>query len=58
MGSSANQYGQTVDVKPLTAKYSLSFGESWPNLDLKVSNVVVTTTWSYKRGCRWLRVSL
>ena len=44
MESNANQYGQTVDVKPPTAKCSLSFVESWPNLDLKVSNVVVTTT--------------
>ena len=56
------KYGQTVDAKPLTAnsakKRSLPFAESWPNLDLNVSNVVVTTTRSYKRGGRKVRVSL
>ena len=58
MGSNANQYGQTVDVKLLTAKCSLSFAESWPSLDLKVSNVVVTTMRSYKRGGLKVKVSL
>ena len=41
------KYGQTVDVKPLTANpknRSLPFTESWLILNLKVSNVVVTTT--------------
>ena len=37
------KYGQTGNVKPLTANHSLSFAVKWPNLDLKVSNVY--TTW-------------
>jgi len=32
-------YGQTGNVKPLTANRSLSFPVKWPNLDLKVSIV-------------------
>ena len=37
------KYGQTGNVKPLTANRSLSFAIKWPNLDPKVSNVY--TTW-------------
>ena len=31
------KYGQTGNVKPLTANRSLPFAVKWPNLDLKVS---------------------
>ena len=33
------KYGQTGNVKRLTANYSLSFAVKWPNLDNKVSIV-------------------
>ena len=33
---SSPKYGQTGNVKPLTANRSLSFPVKWPNLDLKV----------------------
>ena len=32
------KYGQTGNVKPLTADRNLAFAVKWPNLDLKVSN--------------------
>ena len=32
------KYGQTDNVKPLTANRGLPFAVRWPNLDLKVSN--------------------
>ena len=32
------KYGQTDNVKPLTANRGLPFAERWPNLDLKASN--------------------
>ena len=35
------KYGQTGNVKPLTANRSLSFAVKWPILDLKVSNVYI-----------------
>ena len=40
---SSPKYGQTGNVKLLTANRSLSFAVKWPNPDLKVSNVY--TTW-------------
>ena len=33
------KYGQTGNVKPLTANRSLSFAVKWPNLDLNVFNL-------------------
>ena len=36
---SSPKYGQTGNVKPLTANHSLPFAVKWPNLDLKVSIV-------------------
>ena len=34
-----SKYGQTDNVKPLTANRGLQFAVGWPNLDLKVSIV-------------------
>ena len=33
------RYGQTGNVKPLTANCSLSFAVEWSNLGLKASNI-------------------
>ena len=38
------KYGQTGNVKPLTANRSLSFAVKWPNLNLKFSII-----FNYKR---------
>ena len=31
----SSKYGQTGNVKPLTANHSLSFAVKWPNLDMR-----------------------
>ena len=38
------KYGQTGNLKPLTANRSLSFAVKWPNLDLKVSKLTPIST--------------
>ena len=41
------KYGQTGNVKPLTANRSLSFAVKWPNHDLKVPSF----------GMIWIRIT-
>ena len=38
------KYGQTFNLKRLTANRSLSFAVKWPNLDLKVSKLTPVST--------------
>ena len=51
----SSKYGQTGNVKPLTANHSLSFAVKWPNLDLKVSNEAGTRV---RTTCDWENIIL
>ena len=51
----SSKYGQTGNVKPLTANHSLSFTVTWPNLDLKVSN---EAGWRARTTCNWENIVL
>ena len=51
----SSKYGQTGNVKPLTANHSLSFAVKWPNLDLKVSNEAGSRV---RTTCDWENIIL
>ena len=51
----SSKYGQTGNVKPLTANHSLSFAVKWPNLGLKVSN---EAGWRVRTTCNWENIVL
>ena len=50
----SSKYGQTGNMKPLTANRSLSFEVKWPNHDLKVSIVWQQLHVTFESKIQWL----